>query len=115
MARTETRLGYTSALGTAYTAIGTAASTGSFNLLLNVVNRGTATANVRAYIAASGWSSGEPTGATLVSSIVYDYPVGAYDPPFQVSGVVMGAGEKLIVRSDTASSLDVIASGVQLS
>lgn len=113
MARTETRFGATSALGTTYTNLATIAGGTTGNILLAITNRTTSTAKLRAYIAASSWSSGEPTGADLVAAVAYDLPVAAGDV-VQISGFIMNTGEKLIVRSDTASSLDVIASGVAI-
>lgn len=112
MARTESRLGATSSLGTTYTNLFTA--TGTTNCLLTVTNRTSAAANLRAYIAASGWSSGEPTSTALVVALAYDRTI---DPGevFQVSGFILASGEKLVVRSDTASSLDVSAHGVVVS
>lgn len=111
MARTEKRLGVATSLGTTYTNLFTAAAT--TNTLLNVTNRTSSVASLRAYIATSSWSTGEPTGSTLVASIAYDYQL-APGEVAQFSGNVLASGEKCIVRSDTASSLDVIASGVEI-
>lgn len=114
MARTETQLGVYTALGTAYTQVGSdiAAST-TFNLHLNVTNRTTNTAKLRAYVADGTWSSGEPTGSTIEAAIAYDLPI-APGEVVQISGIVMATTNALVVRSDTASSLDIIASGVSI-
>lgn len=116
MPRVETRFGGTVAVGTAYVTLATIGAGTTANLLLNVANRTTGGAAIRVYVAGSAYSSGEPTGAgTVVAAIAYDMTVPANDPPIQISGIVMNAGEKLVVRSDTASSLDVIAAGVAIS
>lgn len=110
---TETRFGATSSLGSTYTNLATIAASTTANILLNVTNRTAVTANFRAYVADNSWSSGEPTGGTLKAAIAYDMPIAAGDV-VQISGIVMNTGEKLIVYSGTASSLDVIASGVAI-
>lgn len=110
--RSEARLGATSSLGTTYTSLGTVPAD-NFNLLLQVANRTGASANLRAYIAANSWTTGEPTGADLVAAIAYDMPIAA-GAVVQISGYILDAGEKLIVHSSEAAALDVIASGVQI-
>lgn len=114
MARTETQLGVTTALGTTYTQIGSdiAAST-TFNLHLNITNRTTGTAKLRAYVADGTWTTGEPTGGTLKAAIAYDLAISPGEV-VQISGIVMATTNALVVRSDTASSLDIIASGVSI-
>lgn len=111
--RTETRFGVATALGTTYTNLYTVPASTTVNVLLNITNRTTTTAKLRAYVADTSWASGEPTGGTLKAAIAYDYSItgGAV---LQISGIVMNTTEKLIVRSDTASSLDLIASGVAI-
>lgn len=111
--RTETRFGETTALGTTYTNIGTVPSATVWNVLLNITNRTTALAKVRVYIADTSWSTGEPTGGTLKAAVAYDSNVYPGDI-IQIPGFVMNATEKLIVRSDTASSLDITANGVAI-
>lgn len=112
--RLEDRFGEITGLGTTYTIVGAAvpAST-KWNLLVNVANRTTTPAKLRLYIADTSWSTGEPTGGTLKAAIAYDllFMPGAVK---QISGIIMLATEKLIARSDTASSLDITASGVAI-
>lgn len=113
MGRAETRFGQVSSLGTTYTNIGTVPSSTTWNVLLNVTNRSTSGANLRAYIADTSWTTGEPTAGTLKAALAYDRLI-APGEVFQVSGIVMNATEKLIVYSGTASALDIIASGVSI-
>lgn len=112
--RVEDRLGEAASVGTTYTIVGAAvASATTWNLVLQLVNRTTSLVKVRAYAADNSWSSGEPTGGTLKHAICYDLellPGGVQ----HLSGIVMKTTEKLVVRSDTASSLDVAASGVKV-
>ena len=112
--RTETRFGEIASLGVTYTIVGSAvASATTWNLLLAVTNRTGANANLRAYIADTSWSSGEPTGGTLKAAIAYDLPIAAGDV-VQLSGYVLNATEKLVVRSSVAASLDVTAQGIAI-
>lgn len=112
--RLEDRFGELAALGTAYTIVGAAvpAST-AWNLLVNVTNRTAGTVKLRLYIADTSWTTGEPTGSTLKAAIAYDLSVLAGDV-IQISGIIMKTTEKLIARSDTASSLDITANGVSI-
>lgn len=114
MARLETQLGVLAACGVTYTQVGAdiAAST-TFNLHLHMANITTGTIKVRAYVADGTWASGEPTGATLEATICKDLPISP-GGIVQISGIVMATTNCLVVRSDTASSLDVIASGVSV-
>lgn len=109
--RTETQLGVTTSLGTTYTLLYTVPAATTTNLLLNVTNRTAASAKLRAYVADTSWAAGEPTAGTLKAAIAYDLaiPAGAV---VQISGIVMATTNELVVRSDVASSLDIIASGV---
>lgn len=113
MARTEKQFGYSALVGTTYVSLGQVPAATKWNLLLNVANRTASSAKLRAYIADTTWTTGEPTGTTLVAAIAYDRTITAGDV-FQVSGVVMSAGQKLVVYSSVASSLDCIASGVEI-
>lgn len=113
VSRLEDRFGQVTALGTTYTSLGTVPAGTKWNVMLNVTNRLTATANLRAFVADSSWSTGEPTGGTIKAAIAYDFPVGAGDVT-QIGGIVMLAGEQLIVQSGTASALDVLANGVAI-
>lgn len=115
MARTETRFGAATNLSTTYTSLGTVPASTTWNVLLNVTNRTSSSLNLRAYVATSSWSTGEPTsaGSTLVAAIAYDSSVSP-GQVVQFSGIVMAAGEKLVVYS-SAAGLDVIASGVAIS
>jgi hypothetical protein len=116
MARLEQQFGAVSALGSTYTGIYTVPSGTTANLLLHVVNRTSATVNLRAYVATSAWTSaaGEPTGANLVAAIAYDLSIPA-NRVYQISGVVLTAGQQLVVWAGAASSLDVLACGVKIS
>lgn len=111
--RSETRFGSISLVGTTYVSVGTVPSATTWNVLLHVANRTAGAVKLRAYIADSTWSTGEPTGTTFKATIAYDLSVSA-NGVIQISGFVMGAGEKLVVYADTASSLDVSAHGVSI-
>ena len=112
--RIETHFGTTKDLGTTYTQIGSGIASGHLlNLHLNVTNLLTSVVKLRAYIADTSWSSGEPTGSTKVASIAFDVPVAAGET-LQITGVILAATHELVVRSDTASGLDVVASGVDI-
>lgn len=114
MARTETRFGATSSLGTTYTNVYTVPTATTANVLLNITSRSSSTVYFRAYIATSSWTSGEPTSTALVACVAYDTAIYANDAPTQISNVVINAGEKLVVYSSSASSLDVVAFGVAI-
>lgn len=111
--RLEDRFGEITSLGTSYTNIGTVPSLTTWNVLVNVTNRTAAVANFRMYVADTSWSTGEPTGGTLKAAIAYDMPIAAGET-VQISGFIMKTTEKLIVRSSTATSLDVTANGVAI-
>lgn len=111
--RTESRFGDQTALGTTYTSMFTVTTSHTYNLHINITNRTGSSVNFRAYIADNSWSSGEPTGGTLKSAIAYDLPIAAGDV-VQISGIVLLSGEKLVVRSGTASALDISANGVDI-
>lgn len=113
MARAEARLGAVAGVGASYTIVGPAAPT-VFNLNIHLTNVTGAAIKVRVFLADNSWTTGEPTGASLKARIAYDKSIAANEL-LQISGVIMLATEKLVVYSDTASSLDVIASGVQVS
>lgn len=112
--RLEDRFGELTALGTTYTIIGSAvpAST-TWNLLVNVTNRTAGVVKLRLYVADTSWTTGEPTGGTLKAAIAYDTPIAVGDVWYD-SGVVMKTTEKLVARSDTAASLDILVSGVAI-
>lgn len=111
--RTEKRFGETTALGTTYTLLGTVPSATTWNVLLTVCNRTAAGALLRVYVADTSWSSGEPTGGTLKWAVCYDLPISPGEV-VKISGFIMNATEELVVRSDTASSLDVAAQGIEI-
>lgn len=111
--RTETRFGAATSLGTTYTNLATVAASTTANVLFNVTNRTTSTVNFRAFIATNSWSSGEPTGGTIVAAVHYDMPVAAGET-IQTSGIIYLTGEKIVVYSGAASALDVIACGVAI-
>jgi len=113
-ARLEDRFGELTALGTSYTIVGGAVPASTmWNLLVNVTNRTTGTAKLRLFIADTSWTTGEPTGSTLKAAIAYDLGIIPGDV-VQISGIVMKPTEKLVARSDTASSLDITANGVSI-
>lgn len=109
--RTEDRVGEATGLGTTYTSLGTVPASTTWNVLLNVTNRLTASVKLRAFVADNSWSTGEPTGGTLKFAMAYDMSIGAGET-VQISGNVMKTTEKLVVRSDTAAALDIGASAV---
>lgn len=112
--RTETRFGEVASVGTTYVIVGAAVATShTWNVLLNVTNLTGTNSNLRAYIADNSWSSTEPTGGTLKVAIAYDQPIAAGDVS-QISGFVMNAGEKLVVRASVAASLAISAHGVDI-
>lgn len=112
--RIETQFGAVKDLGTTYTLCGSAVSTGhEYNLHLNVTNLLTSVVKVRAYIADTSWGSGAPSGSTKVAALAFDMPV-AVGQTIQITGIVLTAAQKLVVRSDTTAGLDVVASGVDI-
>ena len=113
--RIETQFGTVKDLGTTYTQVGSAVASGhEYNLHLNVTNvSASAVTGFRAYIADTSWSSGEPTGSTKVAAIVFDMPL-AVGQTVQITGIVLTATQELVVRSSAATSVDVIASGVDI-
>lgn len=112
--RIETQFGTVKDLGTTYTIVGSAVASGhDLNLLLNVTNLLTSVVKIRVYIADTSWSSGAPSGSTKVAAIANDLPIAVGDV-VQISGIILTATQKLVVYSDTASGVDVIASGVDI-
>lgn len=111
--RTEDRFGETTGLGTTYTLLGTVPASTTWNLLVNVTNRTAGVVKLRLYVADTSWTTGEPTGGTLKAAIAYDTPIAVGDVWYD-SGVVMKTTEKLVARSDTAASLDILVSGVAI-
>lgn len=111
--RTEDRFGQVTGLGTTYTSIGTVPSLTMWNLLINIANRTASAAKLRAFIADTSWSTGEPTGGTLKAAIAYDLSIAAGDV-VQITGIIMKTTEKLVMWSDTASALDITAQGVAI-
>lgn len=113
--RTEKRFGETTGLGTAYTQIGpdVPAST-TWVTHFNITNRtASTTVKLRLYIADTSWTTGEPTGGTLKTALAYDTPIAAGEV-VQISGVVVLTTEQIVARSDTATSLDIALSGVEI-
>ena len=113
MPRTESQLGVTTALGTTYTNLYTVPASTTATVHLNVTNRLTSTVKLRAYVADTSWSSGEPTGGTLKAAVAYDMLLGPGEV-VQITGFVMATTNKLVVYADTGSALDIVASGVLL-
>lgn len=111
--RTEKRFGVQTLVGTTYVNVYTVSASTTANCIMHVANRTAGTVAFRAFIAASGWSANEPTGGTLVSAVAYDLQIPSNDI-LQISGIVLQAGEKFVVRADTANSLDVSLFGVEV-
>lgn len=114
MAQITQRFGAVPNLGTTYVQVGPnvpAATT--WNILLNATNRTGANSLLRAYIATASWVSTEPVGGTLVAAFCYDTILVA-GQVFQVSYIILNAGEKLVVRASVAASIDVIVDGVAI-
>ncbi len=107
--RLEARLGAAKDVGTAYVSVGTAAS--DFNLLIHLA--ATLACAVEVYVAAASWTTGAPTGSDLVAKLAYDMPLVAGEVA-QITGVIMLSGEKLVVQSSVAASVDVLAQGVAI-
>jgi hypothetical protein len=100
-------------LGSTYTNIGTVPASTTWNVGLNIANRTAAAVNLRAYVADTTWTTGEPSGSTLKAAICYDLSIAA-NGMAQITGIVMATTEKLIVYAGTATSLDIIAFGVSI-
>ena len=112
--RLEDRFGELTGLGVTYTIVGAAVpAITTWNILANVTNRTTSSVKLRLYIADTSWSSGEPTGGTLKTALAYDMPLSAGEV-VQISGVIVKTTEKIVARSDTASSIDIALSGVAI-
>lgn len=111
--RLEDRFGEVTGLGTTYTNLGTVPASTMWNTLFNITNRAATPAKLRLYIADTSWTTGEPTGGTLKAALAHDMQVSPGDV-VQITGVIAKANEKLIARSDTASSLDITVSGVAI-
>ena len=112
--RLEDRFGELTALGTTYTIIGGAvpAST-TWNTLVHATNRTASAVKLRLYIADTSWSSGEPTAGTLKVALAYDMDIIGGES-VQITGIVVKTTEKLVARSDTASSVDISVSGIAI-
>lgn len=113
--RDENRFGEVTSIGTTYTIVGAAVPAATmWNTHIHLLNRHTSTTiKVRVFIADTSWTTGEPTGGTLKTALAYDTSL-APGEMIQITGVIMKTTEKLVVRSDTASSLDVAFSGVAI-
>lgn len=110
MAVNMVRFGTAKAVGTTYTSLGAGTSGKTYHLRLHMTNITTDDIAVRAYVADPTWASGEPAGSTLTYTIVKDVTI----PPGMTLSleVFLSGTEDLVVRSDTASSLDAVAGGV---
>ena len=100
------RRGYKSSVGTSYVNCGTVPASTTDVALISVTNRTAGNVKFRGYVAAATWTTGEPTGSDLIASFAYDYTV-APGAVIQISYIIAAAGEQFIVRSDTASALDI--------
>lgn len=113
MTRVESRLGVSVGVGTTYVNVGTVAAATTWNLILEAVNKTAGIVKLRAYAADATWASTEPTGSTLQYTICYDLPIEVGET-VQISGIILLTGEKLVVRCDTATGVDVAAMGVKI-
>lgn len=109
--RIEKRLGAAKAVDASYTSVGVVGTGKTFNLLAHVACL--AACNLRLYVVASSWTSGEPTGADLVATLVKDGALTAGEA-FQVSGVIMEGDEELVAYSSVTDGFDIIAQGVEI-
>ena len=113
-ARDEEQFGTVKDLDSTYTLLGEVPTGHRWNVYLQAVNLLDTVVKIRAFIADNSWSSAEPSGSTKVVAIAYDTDVGSEGGIFFESGIVMLAGQKLVVWSDTTNGLDVIACGMDL-
>jgi hypothetical protein len=112
--RLEKRFGEGTSVGQTYVRIGPAVpGATTWVTHINLTNRTAGTIKVRLYIADTSWSTGEPTGGTLKTAICYDLPL-LPGGDQQILGVVLLTTEQFIARSDTATSLDIALSGVEV-
>jgi hypothetical protein len=113
VARIETRFGVAPALGTSYTQLGSdVPSNKRWNVLLNICNITSSAATFRAYIADTSWTTGEPSGGTLIAPVALDVVIGPADV-VQIGGIILHETDALVVRAGTESSLSVIAQGTE--
>lgn len=113
--RTESRFGVAKALAaTTYTLVATVAASTTANLLIHVANLTAGTVKVRLYIADTTWSTGAPSGSTLIETLAFDETIVAGAPPLQISGVIANTGDKIVAYCDTASGVDVGVHGVAI-
>ena len=114
MANTTARFGANNNVGTTYVILGAAvpAST-TWNVILTAVNRSASPIKIRGFVADTSWASGEPTSTALKAAFWYDTALVAGQVT-QISFIVMNATEKIVVRSDTANSLDIMAAGIAI-
>lgn len=99
------------ATGTTYVSIHTASASSVTHGRLRLTNVTGSPILVRAYQADGSWTTGEPTAGTLESTICLDLQLegGAT----VVLGCALGASDEIVVRSNTASSLDSTFWGVE--
>lgn len=109
--RIEDRLGAAKDVGTTYVNVGTVPASTTFNVLVHIA--ALAACNLRLYVAASSWTTGEPTGSDLIATLAKDMPLVAGEVA-QITGVIMLTGEKLIARASVATAVDVLAQGVEI-
>jgi len=111
--RIESQFGFTTAT-TSYVQVGSDVASGhAWNLLLNVTNIVSTVVKLQAFVVDTSWTTGLPTGGAKVAAIAFDLPIAVGDV-VQISGIVLAATQGLVVYSDTASGLDVIACGVDV-
>lgn len=99
---------------TTYTNIYTVPASTTSNVVLMVTNRSTGSVKARSYVAGSGWTTGEPATTNLVAAVIYDRILGpgeSYATPYPF---LMSAGQKLVCWAESGSSLDFLASGVEI-
>lgn len=112
MAFTYKEVGNAKAVGTTYVLVGAGTSGRKVQAMAHVANLTASAVNLRLYIADTSWSSGEPTGGTLVDTLAYDVSIPANGVagvgPFHIAGT-----NEVVVRAGTAASLDVHVFGVE--
>lgn len=114
--RLENRIGIATNVGPSYVLVATATElTNSLIHVANVTSEEStgAVSNLRLYIADASWTTGRPTGGTLVARLAADTPQGIGDV-FQFSGNLIEAGEKVVAWASVATSLDVIVNSVEI-
>ena len=112
--RIEDRLGVNNSVGTAAALVAQGTSGKKFNMLIGVANiHASATAKLKLFIATSGWTTGEPSGGTLVRVLAYNTPL-IPGEVLDIGGRILENDEQVVAMSDTAASLAVGVDGVEI-